>query len=102
MVHIMQVPKTKDFKTWTDITRYYKGGYDSANAYKAFQKCPTHKVNRCLPNSTNIDEVELGSFDAGAFCSIYASKGPADWVSGDPVGTGILYIIRTQRNGITI
>ena len=29
--------QTKDFKTYSSITRYYKGGYDSGNAYQAFQ-----------------------------------------------------------------
>ena len=29
--------KTKDFKTYSDITRYYKGSYESNDAYKAFK-----------------------------------------------------------------
>ena len=36
--------KTKDFKTFNDITRYYKGAYESKDAYKAFQSNPVHTV----------------------------------------------------------
>ena len=65
--------KTKDFKNYTDLTRYYKGSYDSANAYKAFQSNPIHTVKRCLPGKTEVEEVTLGSYDASAFASTYAT-----------------------------
>ena len=73
--------KTTDLRNWTGIFNYYKGGYDSANAYKAFKSNPTHNVMRCLPGSTVKEEVTLGSYDASAFASIYSSS-EAEWVSG--------------------
>lgn len=91
--------KTKDFKTYSDITNYYKNGYNSASAYKAFQSNPTHTVKRCLPGSTVEEEVTLGSFDAGAFCATYAgiqvgdraATTLANWVSGDQWAPDIIY-----------
>lgn len=82
--------KTKNFKTFNDITRYYKGAYESKDAYKAFQSNPVHTVKRCLPGETEVEEVELGSFDAAAFCSTYASS-TASWVSGDQWAPDIVY-----------
>ena len=82
--------KTKDFSSYTSISRYYSGGYNSANAYKAFKSNPTHTVKRCLPGSTTVEEVTLGSFDASAFCSIY-SDNEAGWVSGDQWAPDIVY-----------
>lgn len=83
--------KTSDFRNWTGIYNYYKGGYNSKDAYKAFKSCPTHQVNRVLPGKTAVEEVTLNSFDAGAFCSIYAANGVADWVSGDQWAPDIIY-----------
>lgn len=91
--------KTKDFKSYTGIFNYYQGGYNSDNAYKAFQSNPTHTVKRCLPGSTTQQEVILGSFDASAFCSTYAGiqvgeRTPtteAAWVSGDQWAPDIVY-----------
>ena len=88
--------KTKDFKTYTDITRYYKGGYESKDAYKAFKSNPVHTVKRCLPGESTIEEVELGSFDAAAFCSIYAAS-EAEWVSGDQWAPDIIYNPNMQK-----
>ena len=82
--------KTKDFSSYTSIANYYKGGYNSANAYKAFKSNPTHTVKRCLPGSTTVEEVTLGSFDASAFCSIY-SDNEAGWVQGDQWAPDIVY-----------
>ena len=64
--------KTTDLRNWAGIYNYYTGGYNSANAYKAFKSNPTHTVMRCLPGSAVQEEVTLGSFDASAFCSTYA------------------------------
>lgn len=88
--------KTKDFKTYTDITRYYKGGYESKDAYKAFKSNPVHTVKRCLPGESTIEEVELGSFDAAAFCSVYAAS-EASWVSGDQWAPDIIYNPNMQK-----
>lgn len=82
--------KTKDFSSYTGIFNYYKGGYNSANAYKAFKSNPTHTVKRRLPGSTTDEEVTLGSFDASAFCSIYSGN-EAGWVSGDQWAPDIVY-----------
>ncbi|MCH5175456.1 MAG: family 43 glycosylhydrolase [Prevotellaceae bacterium] len=82
--------KTKDFSSYTGIFNYYKGGYNSANAYKAFKSNPTHTVKRRLPGSTTVEEVTLGSFDASAFCAIY-SDNEAGWVSGDQWAPDIVY-----------
>ena len=91
--------KTTNLRNWTGISNYYKGGYDSANAYKAFQSNPTHTVKRCLPGSTVQEEVTLGSYDAAAFCSTYATVKVGDrepttmasWVSGDQWAPDIIY-----------
>lgn len=91
--------KTKDFKTYTGISNFYAGGYNKDNAYKAFQTNPVHTVKRCLPGITQVEEVTLGSFDAAAFASTYASikvgdRQPtttANWVSGCQWAPDIVY-----------
>lgn len=88
--------KTRDFKSYTTISNYYQGGYSdnvwtgTYNTYKAFQSCPTHTVKRCLPGSTTQEDVTLGSFDAGAFASIYADN-VGSWVSGCQWAPDIIY-----------
>lgn len=82
--------QTKDFKSYSSITRYYKGGYDSGEAYKVFQQNPIHQVKRCLPGQSEEDEVTLGSFNVAAFCSTYATSMPS-WVSGDQWAPDIIY-----------
>lgn len=89
--------KTKDFRTWSPISKYYKGGYDSPNAYKAFKSCPTHTVKRCLPGKSNVEEVTLQSYDAGTFCSIYSQDGVGPWVSGDQWAPDIVYNPNTKK-----
>ena len=91
--------KTKNFQSYTSIFNYYKGGYNSADAYKAFKSNPTRKVMRCLPGSTTAEEVDFPSFDASAFCATYAGikvgdREPvteAQWVSGDQWAPDIVY-----------
>lgn len=91
--------KTTNLRSWTGIFNYYKGGYDSENAYKAFQSNPSHQIMRCLPGSTEQEEVTLASFDAAAFCSTYATIKVGDrepttmaaWVSGDQWAPDIIY-----------
>ena len=65
--------KTKDFKTFNDITRYYKGAYESKDAYKAFQSNPVHTVKRCLPGETEVEEVDLCIFNG--FMGLWRSVG---------------------------
>lgn len=89
--------KTTNFQSWTGIYNYYSGNYDSKNAYKAFKSCPTHVVKRCLPGKSVSDDVTLPSFDAGAFCSIYAKNGIADWVSGDQWAPDIIFNPNTNK-----
>ena len=91
--------KTTDFSSYTGISRYYANGYASSNAYLAFKSNPTHTVKRCLPGSTTLDEVTLGSFDASAFASTYAGIQVGDraatteaaWVSGCQWAPDIVY-----------
>jgi len=83
--------KTTDFNTFSDIINYYSGSYTSDNAYKAFMSNAKHSVKRCLPGSGTQDDVELGSFDAGAFCSTYSADGTAAWVKGDQWAPDIVY-----------
>ena len=91
--------KTTDFKSYTNISNYYAGGYDGDNAYKAFKSNPTHTVMRCLPGSTVQEEVTLGSFDASAFASTYAGitvgdREPtteANWIKGDQWAPDIIW-----------
>ena len=83
--------KTTNLRNWTAVSRYYKGSYDSANAYKAFLSNPTHTVKRCLPGSTTEEEVTLGSYDAGAFASIYSEGGASQWISGNQWAPDIIY-----------
>lgn len=48
--------------------------------YTAFDSCPTHEVQ--VKNGTTISTKTLPSFNAGDFCSIYASDRNS-WISGD-------------------
>ena len=82
--------KTKDFKSYTGIFNYYQGGHTIDQAYKAFRSNPVHTVKRCLPGKTQVEEVTLGSYDAGAFAATYASD-VASWVSGCQWAPDILY-----------
>lgn len=91
--------KTKDFKSYSPLTNFYKGGYNSADAYKVFKKNTPRKVMRCLPGSKEQEEVTFGSYDASAFCATYAGvkigdRQPtteASWVSGDQWAPDIVY-----------
>jgi arabinan endo-1,5-alpha-L-arabinosidase len=86
--------KSKDLRNWSPITNYYNTSYD-----KAFKSNPTHTVKRCLPGKTTVDEVTLGSYDAGAHCATYAGitvgeRGPvsaAQWLNGDQWAPDIVY-----------
>ena len=91
--------KTKDFQNYTSLTNFYKEGYSSGDAYKAFKKNPMRKVMRTLPGSKAQEEVDFGSYDASAFCATYAGvkigdREPtteASWVSGDQWAPDIVY-----------
>lgn len=91
--------KTKDFQTYTDIQQYYAGGYDSPQAYKAFQSHPSRQVKRVLPGGMAEETVTLASHDASAFASTYASikvgdresTSVSDWVSGCQWAPDIVY-----------
>jgi len=86
--------KSKNLRNWTGITNYYNTTYD-----KAFKSNPEHTVKRCLPGKTAVEEVTLGSYDAGAFCATYAGitvgdRAPvtaAQWLSGDQWAPDIVY-----------
>lgn len=94
--------KTANLRTWTGVHNYYKGGYNSANAYKAFQSNPTRTVKRTLKGVT--EEVDFPSFDAAAWCATYHTNHTTDaglstahtttmaeWVSGDQWAPDIIY-----------
>lgn len=89
--------KTQDLRTWTGITKYYAGGYDASNAYKAFRSCPAHTIRRVLPNHTDVEEVTLPSYDAGSFSAIYSSSGVGSWVSGNQWAPDIVYNPNTEK-----
>ncbi len=55
----------------------------------AFKSCPTHTVQ--VSRSGTVTTETLGSYDAGAFCAIYASGTEADWISGDMWAPDVIY-----------
>ena len=89
--------KTKNFNSYTNISNYYSGSISYNNAYRAFLSNPTHTVKRCLPGSTTEEEVILGSFDAGAFASIYSTGGAAEWVRGCQWAPDLVYNPNTGK-----
>ena len=83
------VAKTKDLVNWSAINTGYEHSSFLSESYKtAFSSCPTHEVQ--VKRGSEIVTETLGSFDAGAFCSIYASKA-AEWISGDMWAPDIIY-----------
>lgn len=56
--------------------------------YDAFTSNPTHEVQ--VKNGTTITTKTLGSFDAGTYCSIYASD-KNSWINGDMWAPDVVY-----------
>ena len=83
------VAKTKDLVNWSAINTGYEHSSFLSESYKTvFSSCPTHEVQ--VKRGSEIVTETLGSFDAGAYCSIYASNA-SQWISGDMWAPDIIY-----------
>ena len=83
------VAKTKDLINWSAVNTGNEHSSFFSESYKtAFSSCPTHEVQ--VKRGSEIVTETLGSFDAGAFCSIYASNA-SQWISGDMWAPDIIY-----------
>lgn len=90
---------SSDLRNWSNWGMWGDYYNTKTDAYAAFTSNPTHKLLRCLPNSTTPEEVTLGSFNASEFCSTYATiqvgdRQPTtarDWVKGDQWAPDIIY-----------
>ena len=83
------VAKTKDLINWSAVNTGNEHSSFLSESYKtAFSSCPTHEVQ--VKRGSEIVTETLGSFDAGAFCSIYASNA-SQWISGDMWAPDIIY-----------
>ena len=83
------VAKTKDLVNWSAVNTGNEHSSFLSESYKtAFSSCPTHEVQ--VKRGSEIVTETLGSFDAGAFCSIYASNA-SQWISGDMWAPDIIY-----------
>lgn len=83
--------KTKDLRNWTGVHNYYNKTFD-----QAFKSNPTRTVKRVLPGKTDVEEVTFPSFDAAAFCAIYADN-EAQWVSGDQWAPDVVWNETMQK-----
>ena len=64
------VAKSKDLVNWSAINTGKEHSAFLNQSYKtAFSSCPTHEVQ--VKRGSDIVTETLGSFDAGAYCSIY-------------------------------
>lgn len=83
------VAKTKDLINWSAVNTGNEHSSFLSESYKtAFSSCPTHEVQ--VKRGSEIVTETLGSFDAGAYCSIYASNA-SQWISGDMWAPDIIY-----------
>lgn len=83
------VAKTKDLINWSAVNTGNEHSSFFSESYKtAFSSCPTHEVQ--VKRGSEIVTETLGSFDAGAYCSIYASNA-SQWISGDMWAPDIIY-----------
>ena len=83
------VAKTKDLVNWSAVNTGNEHSSFLSESYKtAFSSCPTHEVQ--VKRGSEIVTETLGSFDAGAYCSIYASNA-SQWISGDMWAPDIIY-----------
>ena len=83
------VAKTKALVNWSAVNTGNEHSSFLSESYKtAFSSCPTHEVQ--VKRGSEIVTETLGSFDAGAFCSIYASNA-SQWISGDMWAPDIIY-----------
>lgn len=83
------VAKSKDLVNWSGVNTGNEHSTFLGKSYKtAFASCPTHEVK--VKRGSEIVTETLGSFDAGAYCSIYASNA-SQWISGDMWAPDIIY-----------
>ena len=75
------VAKSADLVNWIGVNTGREHTTFFGQSYKtAFSSCPTHEVK--VKRGAEIVTETLGSFDAGAYCSIYASN-TSEWIAGD-------------------
>lgn len=83
------VAKSRDMVNWSGVNTGNEHSAFLDKSYKtAFSSCPTHEVK--VKRGSEIVTETLGSFDAGAYCSIYASNA-SQWISGDMWAPDIIY-----------
>ena len=88
----MGLAKSKDLVDWQSLPNGKGNWWDQDGSYlfnktywEAFKSNPTHEVK--LANGST---ATLGSFDAAAYCSIYAADEKA-WVKGDMWAPDVIY-----------
>lgn len=77
----------RNWDNWGMWGTYYNTGKD---AYSAFTKNPTHKVMRCLPGSTQQEEVTLKSFNSSDYCACYSTD-KKGWINGNQWAPDVIY-----------
>ena len=89
------VAKSKDLVNWSAINTEKEHSAFLNQSYKtAFSSCPTHEVQ--VKRGSDIVTETLGSFDAGAYCSIYSSNA-AEWIAGDMWAPDIIYNVQMKK-----
>ena len=89
------VAKSKDLVNWSAINTGKEHSAFLNQSYKtAFSSCPTHEVQ--VKRGSDIVTETLGSFDAGAYCSIYSSNA-AEWIAGDMWAPDIIYNVQMKK-----
>ena len=89
------VAKSKDLVNWAAVNTGKEHSAFLDQSYKtAFSSCPIHEVK--VKRGSEIVTETLGSFDAGAYCSIYASNAP-DWIAGDMWAPDIIYNVQMKK-----
>ena len=89
------VAKSADLVNWVGVntgrehTTFFRQSYKTA-----FSSCPTHEVK--VKRGAEIVTETLGSFDAGAYCSIYASN-TSEWIAGDMWAPDIVYNVQMKK-----
>ena len=91
----MGVAKSKDLVNWSAVNTGNEHSAFLGKSYKtAFSSCPTHEVQ--VKRGSDIVTETLGSFDAGAYCSIYSSNA-SEWIAGDMWAPDIIYNVEMKK-----
>ena len=89
------VAKSADLVNWVGVNTGREHTTFFGQSYKtAFSSCPTHEVK--VKRGAEIVTETLGSFDAGAYCSIYASN-TSEWIAGDMWAPDIVYNVQMKK-----